>query len=115
MSPGEIMKRALETLGIPSAEERYHGKKDKYIVWNESDSKGFRFVDNAPVEDRTFYQVHYFCPLLEEDDSENVRKKIKKALLKEGFYVGSVRKARDGGNTRHVTIEASIITSNMEE
>lgn len=108
MNSDKILEDALKKTGILYAQERYYGKSKKYICWKESAAGDFGYADNEPLMSRTYYQIHYFCPLL-EDDSGEVRRLIADGLREAGFYIGSTRKAREGDVTRHITTEVHII------
>lgn len=114
MTPYEIMEMALKKTGLPFEEEIYHGKEEKYVVYNQTDQIPYFFVDNAPVEERTYYQVHYFCPLQPKssDDSRPITRKIRKILLKCGFCITNTTRTQD--QKRHVIIECNIITESEE-
>ena len=114
MTPDEIIRIALEETGIPHDEGVYNGKKDKYITYVEADQIPYMYVDNAPTEEKTFYQVHYFCPMhpREEDDSRSVTRKIRKVLQKHDFCITRTRRTFD--EMRHVIIECNLITQSEE-
>lgn len=114
MTADEIIKTALEQTGIPYEEEIYYGKKDKYIVYNEADQIPYLYTDNTPMKQKTFYQVHYFCPLQPKinDDSRTVTKKIRSILQKFDFCITRTRRTSD--QLRHVIIECNIVTKSEE-
>lgn len=114
MTADEMIKKALDQIGIPYEEEIYHGKKDKYIVFNEADQIPYLYVDNAPMKEKTFYQVHYFCPLQPKasDDSRTVTRKIRSILQKFDFCITQTRRTSD--QMRHVIIECNVITKSEE-
>lgn len=108
MNSDKILEDALQKTGIPYAQERYYGKSKRYISWRESAAGDFGFADNEPLMSRIYYQIHYFCPLL-EDDSGEVRRLVADRLREAGFHIGSTRKTREGDAARHITIEVHII------
>lgn len=115
MTADEIMELTLAQTNIPYVEGKYYGTEEKYIVYNESDQIPYLYADNAPEKQKTFYQVHYFCPLQPAagDDSRKVTKKIRKALVQHDFCVtGTIRRTEE--KKRHIIIECNLITENEE-
>lgn len=115
MTADGTIQIALAHLAIPYREEIYYGTEKKYITYNESDQIPYLYADNASVEQKTFYQVHYFCPLQpeSEEDSREITRKIRKILCRYGFCItGTARRREDG--LRHVIIECNLITKNEE-
>lgn len=114
MEANEIIKKLLQEIGLPVAEEIYFGRKSKYITFNEAAQKGINHADNCAQDYRTSYQVHYFCPL-SEDDSYNIIKKIRNLLSKECIYVQEVVRMRDEeAQKRHIVIGCQVITKNED-
>lgn len=117
MSAQEILETALAQTGLPWAEELYSGTAKKYIVYTEEYSQEFSHADNTPVDDITYFQIHYFCPLSPkgEDDSRKVVKEIKKILRGYGFlFNGNTQRQREVENWRHAVFRCNILTDNEE-
>ena len=111
------LEKALNETGIPWAEEKYCGTEKKYVVYVEELQCGFHYADNLPVDDITYFQIHYFCPLFpkDKDDSRQTVKKIKQILYRHGFsFSGATQRQREEEKWRHTVFHCNILTNNEE-
>lgn len=110
MEAKEILEGKLKKSGLPVAEEEYFGKKSRYITYVEAAENGINYADNEPDDNKTSFQVHYFCPL-QEDDSREVAKQIRKLLETDNIFIGATTRMRDkDAEKRHVIITCDIVT-----
>ncbi|MBD5549476.1 MAG: hypothetical protein HDQ97_19210 [Lachnospiraceae bacterium] len=112
-----ILEKALEETGLAWAEEKYCGTAKKYVVYIEELQDEFSYADNLPVDDITYFQIHYFCPLFPKDkeDSKEAVRKIKKILRRYGFsFNGGTQRRREEEKWRHAVFHCNILTSNEE-
>jgi len=116
MRVDNILKTALEPLGLPVSEDTYKGKLQEYIVFNYADERDDQYADDEAQTDITWIQIHYFS----KADTEIVQKnkqKIRGLLRLAEFYNFSTQQfyEKDAENT-HVVIECCINgTINKEE
>lgn len=101
MSVDAQIKSALEAFGDPIENAIFHGKEERYYVFNYS-TVGADYADDGPGHERYLIQVHLFAPL-----RENITQRIKqtkRALFDAGFTWPELVNASDEEG-RHIVFE----------
>lgn len=117
MNAYDKLETVLKAFGLPWAEEIYNGTAKRYITYVEELNQEFAHADNEPVDDITYFQISYFCPLYpkEKDDSRTIVRRLKKALRKEGFlFEGGIQRFGEQETWRHTVFHCNVVTANKE-
>lgn len=98
---------ALAPIGLPVAERLYEGDEESFLTFVIADDAGADHGDDLPGTDTVYIQVHLVCPW--ESDYSTLRRRIRRALIDNGFTWPDVTDLSDESNRlRHIVFECAI-------
>ena len=107
MTVNETVIKSLEQFGKPVKPDHYEGKEKEYFIFNFVDDVADEFGDDEPLRVISYLQIHYFLPM--DKDYLEMKKKIRKALFKNGFTYPSVTiMAEPEKKIHHLIFECEI-------
>lgn len=107
MTVNEKIIKALEPFGIPVRADFSDDDKEEYFTFNYIGDMAGSFGDDAPLNVIACMQIHYVSPI--EMDPLMLKKRIRKALLENGFTYPEVTDATEKGDSiRHLIFECEI-------
>jgi hypothetical protein len=105
-----VHKKIIETLkpfGIPVRPDFSSDVKEEYFTFDIIDDRAEAFGDNEPIAVTAYLQIHYAAPV--EKDYLELKKQVRKALMRAGFSYPEVTDATTRGDSvRHLVFECSI-------
>lgn len=112
MTIKETIENAVSQFG-PVAFELYRGNEETYFVYNYEDERGKNFADDKAEYTRYYLQVHYYTP--KRLYTEDVKKSIKRELIKIGSITKTMTTEETETNLIHVSISIEIDVAEEEE
>lgn len=88
MNINSKLMKLEEVTGFPVAPDLYRGESDKWIVFTYTDERGELYADDSEQYVTVKLYVSFYCP--ESYNYMADKKKIKKALIDEGFQIESI-------------------------
>lgn len=89
MNINEKLIKLKQETGYPVCQDFYEGKEERYITFTYEDERAALYGDNEELAETAYLQVSFYFP--EDFNYFEDKKKIKKALKKEGFNVESIQ------------------------
>ncbi len=107
MTAYQSIVQAIKDFGYPYEPEVYQGKAERYFTYNYADDRGDLFSDDAPETTVASVQVHFVLPA--GDPFAAIKKRIREALLRQGFTYPEVTNNVDAeNNIRQLVFECEI-------
>lgn len=101
MNVNQLIEETLSQFGFPCATNIYTGEKHTYFVMTVN-SLPADMADDEPGHIRNLVSLHLFCP--NTTNTNRLRKRVKKALLLNGFTYPTETDASDK-ESQHVVFE----------
>lgn len=113
MNVNPKLKILEEVTGYPVEQDEYEGPSDKYIVFTYEDERAVLRADNKEKAETAYLMVCLFVP--KSYDYFADKKKIKAALVQQGFTVESIQVWLEDARTGTEKIRRITISVNITE